>query len=247
MGFIQSSEKIKAAFISPQKAIQPGQHLCLDHAESRHATQVLRLCAGDGIQVINGSGYFYPCRILTCRPTVEYEVLDALPGHDRDLPALHALVPLIRKRRWEWLVEKLCEAGITVIRPYLSRRTRPLEWTKHMHARSRRIVLSAVKQSRRTTIPCLEHPLPLADVLREVGDCPEKWLLRREAPCRAKDLATQGGDALFLVGPEGGLTDAEEAHIRDVGFRAISVAQTILRSETAALFMTALMRAHGRR
>ena len=136
--------------------------------------------------------------------------------------------------RFGWLVEKATELGVTEIVPLETARTVGVASrvrTPQLE-RLRRRALEAVKQCGAAWAPRVHEPVGLAAFLARPPEG-SRWLAdaRGEAP-----PSEFGAGALTLVvGPEGGLTDAELADLAAAGFRSVRLAQQVLRFETAAL------------
>jgi 16S rRNA (uracil1498-N3)-methyltransferase len=138
------------------------------------------------------------------------------------------------RERFSWMVEKSAELGVTRVVPLDTARTTGVATrVKQSHLdRLRRASLQAIKQSGVSWAPTVESPIALeqfaAEPLRGAG-----W------------LADQGGDPVptwldqhgvtVIVGPEGGLTDAEREMVVHHGFRPVALATHTLRFETAAV------------
>jgi 16S rRNA (uracil1498-N3)-methyltransferase len=203
-------------------------HLTLSEAESKHAIQVMRLQNGQEIELFNGKGISAIGTIIENHPKRCSLALDQKEEHDIESPIHIAVAPTKNIERLEWFIEKATEIGITEISLVLcqnsERRDVKLE-------RLEKILISAVKQSGRYYIPKL-NPL-------------EKWnsFLKKQpngliAHCRtgAKKRVTDFFDnQLIAIGPEGDFTQEEILAALESGYASITLGQTRLRTETAAL------------
>ena len=135
--------------------------LCrLDADESAHCVKVLRHREGDDIQVIDGEGTLYTCRILSASPR---EVEAQVTGVERDWGAHPyrlnmAVCPTKNADRYEWFAEKATEMGLDVITPVIGDHS---ERKVFKTDRLKRILLSASKQSLKGAVPQVEEPVPL--------------------------------------------------------------------------------------
>ena len=135
-------------FYAPDIAIDA----TLDPTESAHAVRVLRKRIGDPVEVADGKGNLFRCRIADDNPrgallTIE----DRSPLPKVWKPALHiALAPTKHMDRMEWLVEKLVEIGVDSITPVLCRRSERRELKSE---RLVKIAVSAMKQSLKAVLP----------------------------------------------------------------------------------------------
>ncbi len=146
--------------------LDPGAaELILGPEESHHATGVLRLRAGEQVEVTDGRGILCRCEIVAasareCRLRVQ----ETLEHYGRMPYTLWlAVAPTKNNERYEWLLEKATEIGVTRITPVLCDRSeRRVLKTERLH----KLLLSAMKQSGRAYLPELDEPTPLRDFLK---------------------------------------------------------------------------------
>jgi 16S rRNA (uracil1498-N3)-methyltransferase len=146
---------------------------------------------------------------------------------------------LLKKDRFDLVLEKATELGARAVRPVVMRRCVA---DKLNLERARAIVTEAAEQCARTALPELAEPVKLDALL---ADWPENRALffadELGGASAAEAFAIHSGPAALLVGPEGGFDDAERVAIRaHPAARAISLGPRILRGETAAVAATAL-------
>ncbi len=213
----------------------------LDADESRHAVRVLRLREGDEIDVTDGRGGLFRCRIADADDKAcNVEVAEQLPVLNPQLPTLHLMVaPTKNPARMEWLVEKAVEVGvgeITLLQCDHSERT--FLKTDRLH----KIAVSAMKQSLHTWLPRINPAVKLTDWLDAQPSAlnPQlKFIAHCEADKPRTPLATAlepGRDAVVLIGPEGDFSQAEIDAALGAGFLPVSLGPSRLRTETAALY-----------
>jgi 16S rRNA (uracil1498-N3)-methyltransferase len=135
-------------------------------------------------------------------------------------------------------VQKATELGTAAIVPLFTERSvvrlsGPQAQRKLAHWRA--IAIAACEQCGRNRLPQLAPPLPLADFLKRPGDGATRLLLAPTADARIQDLPRTAGPVTVLIGPEGGLTEAEHAAARSAGFTTVRLGPRILRTETAAI------------
>jgi len=104
-------------------------------------------------------------------------------------------------------------------------------------------MINACEQCGRSTLPELARPAEFTSWLETGHDAATRILLQPGAGDSLHDVDPQGSPVLLLVGPEGGITDAEHAHARRAGFAAVSLGPRILRTETAAIAVLAVLQA----
>lgn len=214
-----------------------------DHA--RRLTSVLRLRPGDEFLLFAGDGREWRARVTSAgQGTVHAEVLVVARQEPAPSITLELWCALVRATRFEFAVEKCTEAGVDIIRPVVTSHTaRGDELSPGRRERLARIAIEAAEQSGRLSVPVIAqatgflHALDRAQgpvVLGDPGGLP--WP-------RTAALLPQSGHLVVAVGPEGGWSPAEIAAARAHGALVTRTGQTILRTETAAIVLTALVRA----
>ncbi len=221
--------------------LQPGVTVSLDAARAHYLARVLRLGIGDTVILFNARDGEWRARITGCeRRAAQLRVEDLLrPPQAEPGPSLWFAPP--RRTRLEWLVEKAVELGVTRLCPVITARTvarlqRP--------ERLRSIAVEAAEQCRRMSLPEIAPARELGAVLAEER---VPALLFADEGGAGRPLLTAlqtHPGAAFLVGPEGGFTAAERAMLRArPEVVPVGLGPTILRSETAALYMLSGWRA----
>ena len=212
----------------------------LNEEESRHAVRVLRVRQGDTLWLTDGRGNLYQTRVTgmeakRCR----VEVVRTEAGYgQRSYGLTMAVAPTKNPERYEWFLEKAVEVGVDRIIPmeccHSERRT-------FKHERALRLLVSAMKQSARTFLPELDELTPFREVVtlsrdavKLIAHCNMEGDRKTMAECIAP-----GDNVMVLIGPEGDFSPEEVALARANGFTEITLGDTRLRTETAAL--TAVM------
>lgn len=217
--------------------------IALDDEEARHGRTVLRLREGDSLRLIDGLGHWAEARIVRCDKKAlicqaeKVQLQAPIPGRHLTL-----WVCAPKGSRFEDMVRSLCELGVGRIQPLNSERS----IRSPNLSRAKRVAIDASKQSGRAYVtemgpvvdfPTAEQVPQHAMLLDPLGEVP---------------AAGAGGEPMpttLIIGPEGGLTDAEREHLTTAGARAIRLAPTVLRIETAAIaaaaWWTASWEQHG--
>ncbi len=210
-----------------------GQHE-LPEAQAHYIARVLRLAAGDAVQLFDGSGHEYRGTLLEAgKKRVTVELVEALPGQAESPLRIHLGQGLSRGERMDWAIQKATELGVSEITPLFSERCEVRlsdERGDKRLAHWRQVAISACEQCGRSVLPTLHPPLALAD-----------WLAQTAAELRlvlhpvAEPLTSHARPAslAFLIGPEGGLSDAEVAQAQRAGYQAARLGPRVLRTETA--------------
>jgi 16S rRNA (uracil1498-N3)-methyltransferase len=223
-------------------SIAPGV-VTLSEAESRHARGSRRLSAGDPVVLLDGRGNEGAGSILNPggpRRNLEVQI-ERVTHQPRPSPRLTLAVAMPKGPRQDWLVEKCTELGVAAIQPILTQRS-VSEASPHRLSKWERIAIEAAKQSGQAWLPELKPPLSLHPALERVGSqqlyVAAAGAARRPGPEPWPDvLAT-------FIGPEGDWTDEELAALTQAGARPICLGPNILRVETAAVAIAALVHAH---
>jgi 16S rRNA (uracil1498-N3)-methyltransferase len=216
------------------EAASEGAQVELPREEARHALRSLRLDAGAPIVVFDGKGSEFDARIVRIQSArVLVAVGAARKAAESRRYAIATAVP--KGNRLDWMVEKLAELGAAEIVPVAFRRS-VATVTDAKRARLERIAVAAAKQSGRATLPVVAAEIGFAALLERAGPT-----TRVAAPGAKITLAAAGAAESVVIGPEGGLTDEEEAALAAKGAVAVSLGPNILRIETAAVAAAATM------
>lgn len=233
----------------------PGLATELPPATARHA-QVLRLQPGETLTLFNGEGGEWSAEITHMGRS---DVTVQVGQHhtiDRELPLPITLaVGMPANDRMDWLVEKATELGVATLQPLVCERSvlrlagdRATKKLEHW----RGITIAASEQSGRTQLPRLGPVQGFADYMRTLAQpaahAPRAFVLslrnaRPFAEALKPALHQDDCSLLFVSGPEGGLTDAEEALARTAGCQPVSLGARTLRADTAPLTALAALAA----
>ncbi len=230
-------------FYHSRSPLQPGL-LELDEDTSRHLVQVLRSKEGQAMRLTDGLGTTANAVIATAdkkRTQVRIEAIEHIPATaPRSILGISILK---NNNRIEWLLEKAAEMGISEIIPLLCDRT---EKDKFRYDRMQSILVSAMLQSQQAWLPMLREPLLFDKLLEDVGlnGVAQRFIahcLPAEKTALRNAIDTTN-DCIVLVGPEGDFTPGEIDRAIDRGYRAVSLGNTRLRTETAGLVAAMMMR-----
>ncbi|MEZ2337445.1 16S rRNA (uracil(1498)-N(3))-methyltransferase [Mucilaginibacter sp. RCC_168] len=221
-------------FYTPDIAPSHPQYF-LSEEESKHAIRVLRLEVGSEVQLIDGRGGFYNAVIQDAHPKrTILSVTSVTTDFNKRNHYLHlAVAPTKNIERLEWFLEKATEIGIDEISLFISQRS---ERKEAKVDRLNKIITAAIKQSLKAYHPLLNEPVKLNELLTRpfsgqkfIAHCEpgEKLTLRNELQLQ--------GRYLVLIGPEGDFTPAEIESALQNGFKPITLGESRLRTETAAL------------
>ena len=208
---------------------------CLSPEESFHATKVLRLTAGDSIELTDGKGNFLTALITTPGShETQFRILHSTLSPKKNFAIHLAIAPTKNADRMEWMVEKCTEVGVNKISFVLCNTS---ERKSINMERLEKITISAMKQSRQARLPKVSQPVALVHFLQEctVG---QKFIAHADEYNlnNVASLAEPGSDYVVLIGPEGDFDLGELEQARKNGFLKVSLGPTRLRTETAGLF-----------
>ncbi|HLY16465.1 MAG TPA: RsmE family RNA methyltransferase [Bryobacteraceae bacterium] len=220
----------------------------LHGGDARHLARVLRGAPGQQYEITDGQG-IYLAEISTVeKDRVTFRVVEAVESPQVSAVRVTLLAALIKFDRFEWLVEKATELGVSAIVPVNAARSEKglLEAAGKRVERWRRIAHESSQQARRVRLPEIAEPRPLATAIAAVTGL--RYFLDEKpgAPpliC-AIPAAAQRRDsdaAALLTGPEGGWTEAERDATAAAGWAPVSLGPLILRAETAAITGAALL------
>ena len=209
----------------------------LSEEESKHAVRVLRLKEGDHIHLIDGLGGFYKAEITDANvKRCKVKIIETQKEYSKRSFYLHiAIAPTKSIDRIEWFLEKATEIGIDEITPIECEHS---ERTIVKPQRLNKVLVSAIKQSVKAYLPKLNEMEDFIKFVKLPFDG-EKFIAHCNTTPKNKDhlknVYTPAKNALILIGPEGDFSPKEVEQALQNGFREISLGNSRLRTETAAL------------
>lgn len=211
--------------------------LTLPEGDSQHCVKVLRKVPGDIIEIIDGKGHRFTCRLLEAHhKRAKVEILqrtDIPPFWKNDISI--GVAPTKHLDRMEWMTEKLTETGITSITPLLCR------WSERKEIKTERlekIAISAMKQSLKSVCPRINPMMPMLRFIEEAKHYEQKFIAHCDEAHPRRLLSKeyrQGMDTIIIIGPEGDFSPEEIEVAMNAGFIPVSLGDARLRTETAAL------------
>ena len=216
--------------------IDPSQpHYFLNEEESKHCIRVLRLENGSEVQLIDGKGGFYNAQIQDAHPKrTILRITSVTPAFNKRNHYLHiAMAPTKNMDRMEWFLEKATEIGIDEVSLIICQRSERKEVNTD---RLNKIITSAIKQSIKAYHPVLNEPSTFKQLLAKPFTG-QKFIAHCESGDKSnlRDELIAHGSCLVLIGPEGDFTPAEIDDALNNGYKAITLGESRLRTETAAL------------
>jgi 16S rRNA (uracil1498-N3)-methyltransferase len=217
----------------------------LEGTEAHHLS-VLRLGAGDKIELFDGLGGLAKAVISGIRKNVvTLQVEDVLRSEMPKTRRIIIAVSVPKGERFDWLIEKCTELGVERICPVIFERTVRQPGNPKALDRWMNLAISAAKQCKRLFLPQIDPPMNLRDCIESIKkDSPNCRILAGGTSGDCVPLAGQPfgqNDVAVLIGPEGGFTENEEAFLKSRGVQFVRLADTILRTETAAIAFAAIL------
>lgn len=217
------------------------EEVALTGEEFRHAKNVLRLGEGDEVTLLDGSGSEYTA--IIARVDKNAMTLHVTGGQRSDCePTANVLllVGALKGDKTELVVQKAAELGVKRVGVFSSRYC-----AAYMNAnkieRLNRVSHEAAKQCRRAVAPEVVYFDTLEDALKSADGYENKLFACEFLEAGGAETPMKGSSCALVVGSEGGFTQEEFARARELGFQGVSLGKRILRAETAAIALTAVV------
>ena len=224
--------------------LSEGFGVAIDGPQAHYLVRVMRLGVGDAVVLCDDVTGEWAARVVSLgKRDLALECVMLLRPRE-EVPDFTLCAALLKKDRFDLVLEKACELGAARIQPVLTRRCVA---DKLNLDRARALLTEAAEQCARTALPAIHAPVSLAALLagwdagRALFFADEMANETGTGASAAATFAAHSGPAALLIGPEGGFDDAERAAVRALpAARAIALGPRILRGETAAIAGIAL-------
>ncbi len=240
-------------FFAPPESFWRDQTVTLGSEEAQHMRGVLRLKPNDEVFVFDGQGNEYRCRIESLRRDgATLSIIESVePSSAESMLDLTLALALLKGEKFDLVVQKATELGVARVVPVMTKlsdiRLRDEHDAEKRTARWRRIALEAAKQSGRARLPLIDDPTSFDSLLETVQpDANHLCLMFAERGGQKfyetlEPSAASPQSIIALVGSEGGWTDEEIQAALNRRWQIITLGGRILRAETAAITITALL------
>jgi len=212
--------------------------LLLNEDTRRHVVTVLRMEAGSQLVLMDGKGLVANAVIEQADKKLLRVSINEKKLYPRPINKTILAISLLKNTsRFEWMLEKVTEIGLTDVIPIISERTEKIHFRED---RMRQIIISAAIQSKQMWMPVLHAPKKFEELIAN-----STGASRFIAHCLSgekKILSRQDQDSLLLVGPEGDFTSSEIELALQHSFVPVSLGESRLRTETAGLVGAVLMK-----
>ena len=220
-----------------------GTSVVLGGPEGRHAAVVRRLRVDEIVVVTDGRGRAIrgPVRAVA-KDGITVEVVDQILVAEPDLRFV-VVQALAKGDRSELAVEMLTEIGVAEIVPWQASRS-IARWSGERgdkgRSRWQATAREAAKQSRRLRVPAVASLVNTEQLLARISCAELALVLDEQASHALREVAVpESGTVLIIVGPEGGIAEAELARLRDAGAQAVLISDGVLRTSTAGVIACA--------
>ena len=222
-----------------EQQLSAGAGLTIEGPQAHYLARVMRVGEGDAVVLCDDISGEWAARVVAADKRAVSLTAETLLRPREQVPDFTLCAALLKKDRFDLVLEKACELGVRTIQPVLTRRCVA---DKLNLERARSILIEAAEQCARTALPQLIAPVKLDALLKA---WPEQRALffadENGGENAALEFGKHSGPAALLTGPEGGFDEAERAAIRGLAqTRAITLGPRVLRGETAAIAGTAL-------
>ncbi len=233
--------------VHAEQPLAAGLELALPDAAAYHVARVLRLRPGAPLVLFDGSGADFRAEIVAVEgDRVRVRVGERTAGL-RESPLAITLVQAVsRSERMDWTLQKATELGVRRIQPVLSSRSvvrlderQAAKKLRHWQA----IVAGACEQCGRSVVPEVGPPVELGRYLSGSPREGQRLVLSPNGPASLAGLPSAARRVELLIGPEGGLDDAELEAAGRSGFAPVRLGPRVLRTETAGLVALAVLQA----
>lgn len=225
----------------------PGERVVIADADAHKIRDVLRLRAGDTIEIVDSSGTLFDAMLESVDGGVRAELRATIDGIEDARVEIDVAQGIPKGQKMDFVVEKLSELGVASILPLASERAVVRDPGDGKLERWRRLAKTAAQQSGRRSILAVGEPVSFDDLLARFAGYDVvlfPWEVATDDRKLRETLPTLVAGArrvLVVIGPEGGFSHAEAERARDAGAHVISLGRRILRTETAALVLVALL------
>ncbi|MBA2378645.1 MAG: 16S rRNA (uracil(1498)-N(3))-methyltransferase [Blastocatellia bacterium] len=230
-------------FYSPPESFSPDRtSATLGEEETRHLRDVLRLNVGDTVNVFDGNGHEWEAKITSIerRSTVVEVTSEVEPAAPESPLNLTLAAVVTRGEKYDLVIQKAVELGVTRLVPLFSIRgdVKPAEAAKRMD-RWRKIAAEATKQSGRAKFMEIAEPVNVTEFMQDSKA--ETTIFFSERDGARFTPTNDPASVAAIIGPKGGWDDTELEAAKKEGAAIVTFAGRILRAETAAIAITAVL------
>lgn len=225
-----------------------GQTIELSPEAGQHVAVVLRMQPGEPLTLFPGNNMEFEANITSVKKRQVIVTIGLSKKINRESPlSIHLAQAISRGERMELVMQKTVELGVASITPLITERCAVKldkeRMVKKLH-QWQSIVIAACEQCGRNQVPVVHSPVTLEQFIKE-SSAGLKLILHPDFKKTWRDYTLEQPDIALIIGPEGGLSDAEVKLAGDCGFMPLSLGPRILRTETAAITALSVLQAMG--
>ena len=227
--------RIPRLFLTENIAI--GHTITLSREQSHYLKNVLRRKNNDPIVIFNDEATF-SATINYINSDVEIMPLEKITEPPHTTIKKHLFQAACQHKKMDLIIQKTTELGIDSVNPIMAHRCKVnLQNSAHKAERWQQIAARASEQSQRHAVPIINKSIQLADISFSKDDC--NLLLSPTGTTSMTDIPKPTGNVNIFLGPEGGFTKDEENHLVNSSCHNIKFGPRVMRTETAAIAITA--------
>lgn len=216
--------------------------IILNDTDLHHIKNVMRMNIGDNILCVYNEKT-YLCRIEDFNNHILI-IKEIEENNELDIDIVIAIA-LVKEQKFDLILQKLTELGVSKIIPLNMERSivkLDQERFKKKIVRWENICKEASEQSHRNKIPEITDVMSLKDLVKQEADMKFVCSVKEEKNKVGKYLQnkTKCATMLYVIGPEGGITDKEEEFLNEFGYTSISLGPRVMRVETAAIYVASI-------
>lgn len=227
-------------FYAPHEAFTGGK-INLSYEETRHLRDVLRLRENAEIQIFDGAGNEFLCVIVSIsKKNTELKIIDEIaPAAPESSLDLTLAVALLKGEKFDFVIQKAVELGVSTLIPLNTKRADvKIKDAEKKTERWGKIIIEAAKQCGRAKLMSIQAPIDYAKYIESAEGT--KILFAEHGGSDFSAIET-GGRIIGVIGSEGGWEDSEIEVARTNDFQIITFGGRVLRAETAAVSIAAVL------
>lgn len=234
-------------FYVPKEAVR-GNQILISGKEAHHSLGVMRLKVSDEAIVFDGTGKEYTGVVTqTHRKSLVLEIIKTRNVSREEKYSTTLIQAIPKKDKMDYIVGKATELGVNSVIPVTTARTIPY-WSDSkkvaISARWQKIARESAKQCGRMDLPEVKPVIDIEEALKDTGGYGLKIMAAlNDKAVKLKDALKNcpGGKIAIAIGPEGDFTSEEVKKAGEYGFRIVNLGHTVLKSDTAALAVLAMI------
>jgi 16S rRNA (uracil1498-N3)-methyltransferase len=214
------------------------QQVVFNPTQSHHLKNVLRMKPGQQVLVVDQFKHRYLVTLTALEPLAVAQVVEQMPTMDKNTRIVLAMA-MIKKDKWEWLIQKACEFGVDEIIPLMTQHCvvkGDSEKLERKLLRWNTIAMEACEQSKRNSMVTISEPIGIKELVK----LPFKTKVVAYELATTKQYLTKVindvEEIVVVIGPEGGLAPNEVALLVNNGYLVVSLGERILRAESAGIY-----------